>query len=128
MAGGRPRIYESVEEIEAEIESYMAKCQADKSKPTITGATLYLGFCDKTTLYDYRDREEFSHSIKRLLLFVENGYETALQGNSVTGAIFALKNMGWKDKTESSVSHSGGINFIFEETPNCDPIKDDEQG
>lgn len=109
MAGGRPRIYETVEEIEEVIEGYMAECKANKEKPTVTGATLYLGFCDKTTLYDYRDREEFSHSIKRLLLFVEHGYEVALQGNSVTGAIFALKNMGWKDKSEKEVTYPDGV-------------------
>lgn len=102
---GRPRIYQSVEEIDEVIEDYKTQCLIDGKRPTVTGATMHLGFCDKTTLYDYRDREEFSHSIKSLLLFVENGYEQALHGNSVTGSIFALKNMGWKDKTETE--HSG---------------------
>ena len=102
---GRPRIYQSVEEIDEVIEDYKTQCFIDAKRPTVTGATIHLGFCDKTTLYDYRDREEFSHSIKSLLLFVENGYEQALHGNSVTGSIFALKNMGWKDKSETE--HSG---------------------
>jgi hypothetical protein len=101
----RPRIYQSVEEMDQAIESYKEQCVEDKVRPTVTGATMHLGFCDKTTLYDYRDRDEFSHSIKSLLLFVENGYELALHGNSVTGSIFALKNMGWKDKSETE--HSG---------------------
>lgn len=31
----------------------------------------------------------------------------------------------WADKHEAALTHSGGINIIFEQTPNCDPIKDD---
>ena len=113
---GRPRIYDSVEELEQAIELYMAECKENQRKPTITGATLFLGFCDKTTLYDYRDRPEYSHSIKRLLLFVENGYEEALHGNSVTGCIFALKNMGWRDKTEQEVNGNLGITWVENKT------------
>lgn len=114
---GRPKIYESVEELELKVEEYINSFPVGStSKPTITGACLFLGFCDKSTLYDYRDREEFSHSIKRLLLYVEHGYELALHGNSVTGSIFALKNMGWKDKTESEVN--GNMGLTWNETRN----------
>lgn len=125
MAGGRPRIYESVEEIEEVIEQYIAECKTNKEKPTITGATLYLGFCDKTTLYDYRDRDGFSHSIKRLLLFVEYGYETSLQGNNVAGAIFALKNMGWKDKAELDVRTPEGISITYKNQEGNQPLSDE---
>lgn len=124
MAGGRPRIYETVEEIEEVIESYITECKANKEKPTITGATLFLGFCDKTTLYDYRDREGFSHSVKRLLLFVENGYETSLQGNSVAGAIFALKNMGWKDKAEMDIRTPDGVSITYKNQLGNQPLPD----
>lgn len=124
MAGGRPRIYDSVEEIEEVIENYITECKTNKEKPTITGATLYLGFCDKTTLYDYRDREGFSHSVKRLLLFVENGYETSLQGNSVAGAIFALKNMGWKDKAEMDIRTPDGVSITYKNQPGNQPLPD----
>ena len=43
------------------------------------------------------------------LLIVENGYEMALRENNAAGSIFALKNMGWKDKTEHEMS--GGIDL-----------------
>lgn len=113
---GRPRIYNSPEEFDLAADSYMVHCEEKVIKPTITGATLYLGFCDKTTLYDYRDRPEFSYSVKRLLLFVENGYEQALHGNSVAGSIFALKNMGWKDKTEQDVNMNANVVWNEERT------------
>ena len=41
---------------------------------------------------------------------IENGYEKRLFENNPTGSIFALKNMGWKDKTETE--HSGELKVI----------------
>ena len=67
---------------------------------TITGLSLYLGFANKCSLYDYAKKEEFSDYIKRALSFVEQKYEEMLMSKASTGAIFALKNMGWKDKQE----------------------------
>lgn len=121
---GRPRIYESVEELDKAIEDYFmpesvidasSKLGPDKlpgkrepiQKPTVTGLALALGFADKTTLYEYRDRTEFSYSIKRALTMIEQYHELGLDGNSVAGRIFALKNMGWTDKTQTELS--GGI-------------------
>ena len=44
---------------------------------------------------------------------VECEYEKRLAGQSPTGAIFALKNMGWKDKSE--VEQSGGLSINWHE-------------
>lgn len=68
--------------------------------PTVTGLSLYLGFSSKTTLYEYAKNEVFANPIKRALTFVEKNYEEALFSKASTGAIFALKNMGWTDKVE----------------------------
>ena len=73
----------------------------------------WLGFCDRQSLYDYEKREEFSCIIKSARLAVENDYELSLRSNSCTGAIFALKNMGWRDKTE--VEQSGGLTINWKE-------------
>lgn len=128
---GRPRIYDSVEDLEAAIESYFStplvqytQCgtfvseteKVKNPKPTVTGLALYLGFADKSTLYEYRDREEFSYSIKRALSMIEMYHEERLSDNNVTGAIFALKNMGWKDKTEVEQSGNLSINWHEERT------------
>lgn len=128
MPGGRPRIYDNVEDLEAAIDGYFALCESENKKASVTGLALALGFCDKKTVYDYAERPEFLHSIKRALLQVESAYENGLWNNSVAGPIFALKNMGWKDKTESDVNHSGTWNVIFEKAEGCEPIKTDEQG
>ena len=125
MQRGRPRIYTSVDELEDAIESYffvdvsidVGACKEEFiptgekkmiAKPTVTGLALHLGFADKTTLYEYRDRPEFSYSIKRALTIIENYHESNLDGNNVTGRIFALKNMGWRDKVETGFTDNEG--------------------
>ncbi len=117
MQVGRPKIYESNEQLEKAVYSYFFTTELESNdlgghsevvrenkKPTITGLTLHLGFADKTTLYDYRDRPEFSHSIKWALTMIEKYHEEGLSENNVTGRIFALKNMGWRDKTETELN------------------------
>ena len=106
---GRPRIYDDPNELESEIEKYFE----DQKKPTISGLALYLGFADKSSLYDYKDRPEFFHPIKKALSMIERFHEERLSENSVAGSIFALKNMGWKDKVETE--HSGGMAFTWNE-------------
>jgi hypothetical protein len=108
---GRPRIYNSVEELDKAVEEYFT--DEETVKPTVTGLALHLGFADKSTLYEYRDRPEFSYPIKKALTTIEMYHEQRLSENNVTGAIFALKNMGWKDKQE--VEQSGGLTMTWAE-------------
>lgn len=77
--------------------------------PTISGLAYYLGFASRQSFYDYEKRDGFSYTIKRARLFIEVEYEEQLQHGNTTGAIFALKNMGWIDKNE--VAHSGDVNI-----------------
>ena len=104
MVGAPPK-YETPEELEKEVEQYLSVTPPQNL--TITGLALYLGFESRQSVYDYEEKEQFTYIIKRAKLFIEHAYELKLSGNSPTGAIFVLKNMGWRDKTE--VDHSGGI-------------------
>jgi len=74
------------------------ECIRPPSHITITGLAIFLGFDSKSTLYEYAKKKEFSYSIRRAMLFVENNYEEMLFTKISQGAIFALKNMGWYDK------------------------------
>ena len=112
---GRPPIYESVDQILPVLQDWENAIK-DGEKPTVTGLCLALGFDSKDTLYAYRDKEGFSYSIKKALLIVENGYEKALRENQPTGSIFALKNMGWKDKTEVDNTTNLTVNWNEERT------------
>jgi hypothetical protein len=70
----------------------------------ITALALFLGFDSRQSLYDYQEKPLFSCVIKRARARVEAAYEKNLSGNSPTGSIFALKNMGWRDKVETELS------------------------
>jgi len=93
-------IYEETAGNEKHIVSYEKKMQTvrDAEPPTVTGLTLYLGFENKSTLYDYAKKDEFSNPIKRALTKIEQYHEIATSmGDKCTGNIFVLKNFGWKD-------------------------------
>jgi hypothetical protein len=80
-------------------------CTRKPEPPTITGLTLHVGFCNKSSLYDYQDKEEFSNPIKRAITRIEKYHEIqAAYGDKCTGNIFVLKNFGWKDS--QSIDHT----------------------
>lgn len=77
--------------------------------PTVSGLALYLGFSDRSSMYDYKNKKEnkeFSRTIKKAIARIVEFAETRLYvGGKPTGAIFWLKNHGWKDKTEVDNKH-----------------------
>jgi len=70
---------------------------------TITGLALAMGFSSRQELYDYSTYEGFEDVTNRARLKVEYGYEKRLQKAQCVGAIFALKNMGWRDERHVEV-------------------------
>ena len=102
--GGQPPKYNNKEELIDAIQLYFDECIESEIKGTITGLTLRLGFCSRSSLRDYEKmNEEYSHIIRRAKLAVQNCYEQS----GTHFDIFALKNMGWKDKSEVAVSGIG---------------------
>jgi DNA-packaging protein gp3 len=119
MAMGRPAQFETAEELQQEIDNYFEYIKGDfnyegdpndekrdikvytryPEPATITGLALYLGFESRQSFYDYQNRENFSYTIKRARLRIENNYEAMMiTARNPAGAIFALKNLGWEDK------------------------------
>ncbi len=105
---GRPLKFETPEQLEAAIQAYFDNQLENVLPITISGLAYNLGFCDRQSIYDYKEREEFSCIIKRAAFFVESCYEAKLSGTTPTGAIFALKNMGWRDKVETGLTDKDG--------------------
>ena len=101
---GRPRKYESAEELEAKINEYFDG--REYNEITITGLCLFLGI-NKDTFYEYAKVPEYKYIIDVARLKVENSYEIALRKDGGTENIFALKNFGWKDKQELDTADSG---------------------
>lgn len=126
MPAGRPPIFETPEQMQSAIDSYFKFIEGEEwskdeveenplrqdtmkrypEHPTITGLILYIGFSHREALHDYEKKTEFSDIVKKARMKVENGYEKALFGKNAAGPIFALKNMGWTDKTEQVISGS----------------------
>lgn len=132
---GRPPFYDTVEELQEAIKAYFNKPPTKKvivgkgddrqeiELPllTLTGLAYHLGFESRQSFYDYEEKPEFTYTLKRARLFIERDYEMQLQLGNPAGAIFALKNFGWKDKQETE--HTGTafekvtINIITPDEP-----------
>lgn len=97
---GRPRIIESPAEMERLVEEYVTTCHEEEEPLTLTGMILHLGLSSRQSLERYGERPEFSDSVKKAKLLIENQYERKLDRDKPAGAIFALKNMGWSDRRE----------------------------
>ena len=117
--GGRPRIYDNPELMYNAIADYLdfedqQKGKEGKGVYTLEGCALFLGFASVQSMYDYENKTpEFSDTIKKARSKMEVIYEQLLQdGNS--GAIFALKNFGWKDKQE--IEQTGDVSITINKT------------
>lgn len=97
MPAGRPRLINSPEEMLATGHAYFEQCNESKEPILITGLALALGLSGREALSEYGRRPEYSAAVKELKSVCERFAEARLYGNSPTGAIFALKNYGWKD-------------------------------
>lgn len=109
MPAGRPLKFLTVQKLEKKLNHYFKATPKDEW--TWTGLALFLD-TTRETLQDYKARPEFSDSLKKALLKVENGYEIDLKKHGRSGTIFALKNFNWKDKTETDVTSGGKTIFI----------------
>jgi len=98
--GGRPRHYKTPEEFEAKIYEYQEHCEKANQPVTWTGLALFMGFSSRQSIDEYANYDGFSDCVKKAKTFIEWHYEMRLCGDRPTGAIFALKNFGWKDKSE----------------------------
>lgn len=107
MPAGRPLVWDDPKALEEAVERYFRTID----HPTWTGLALHLGFESRQSLNNYLDKPEFFYPLKKALTRIEQQYEMGLYGRNPAGAIFALKNFGWKDKQEidQNTKHSGGI-------------------
>lgn len=130
-AGGRPRKYTNVDELENKINEYFEWCDEQTRetfdnkgnmrigyKPyTVSGLCLYLDI-HTDTLLDYEKNDpKFSLTIKMAKKKVENWIEEHALMRDVdnTSAIFNLKNnFGWRDKQEiESVNKNENTNVTI---------------
>ena len=128
--GGRPPFYTDPKELQSACDNYFKECEKKKIPTTITGLALALGFSTRKSLLDYSEKLEFVNIIKKAKLKVECEYEKRLSGGSPTGAIFALKNMEWSDRTELTGADGKDLNthIIIEHIDSSDQVKNEDTG
>ncbi len=71
----------------------------DPEPPTITGLAFFIGFNSRQAFEEYEQTDKFANILKRARLRIETTYEKKLHQPSPYGAIFALKSLGWNEKT-----------------------------
>lgn len=99
-AGGRPPIWTDPAVLQKLIDQYFDNQQ----RPSLSGLAHALDI-DRQTLYNYQEKDEFFGIIKNARRKVEMLYEEILlYGDKPTGVIFALKNMGWKDRSDMTTN------------------------
>ena len=141
---GRPRHFSSAKKLQEKVDEYFATGITEKvhivgtspyqrevrlKVPSTTGLAFFLGFASRQSLYDYGKNGDFSYIIKRATLLIEQNYEEMLMSSTglVSGPIFALKNMGWTDKTEIAMGGiKGGAPVIIELGTGKNPDQENE--
>ena len=100
-AVGRPRKIQDVAVLQERIAAYFAQGETDPLfRPIITGLVIFCGYVDRNSFYEMEKRIEFRDTIKKARTLIEACYERRLHSNNPVGAIFALKNFGWRDTPE----------------------------
>lgn len=101
--GGRPPIWTSAKVLQKLIDNYFES----EKRPTLAGLAYALDI-SRATLYNYEKKSKFLDTIKKARRRIEKIYEEYLiHHERPTGVIFALKNMGWADKTETDITSKG---------------------
>ena len=106
--GGRPPKYKHVEDMQALIDKYFNDCDETETPYTITGLAMALDMTREKVI-KYGQKDEFRDAIKKAKQKVENSYELRLIKSGRAGDIFALKNFGWSDRQETSITGSVDI-------------------
>ncbi len=110
---GRPLSVETPAEFTALVNAYFATLEAD-TVPTVNGLCLALGVC-RDTLWEYSKKPEFTDAVKVARMRLEMSWEQRLASANATGTIFWLKNQGWSDRVDTTVTaavrieHSGTV-------------------
>jgi hypothetical protein len=112
---GRPRIYDSVEDMQEAIDKFFQECKDEEIPPTIQGLALALGYNSRQSLLNYEgyNEGEFLDTIKKARLKVENAKVIGGMTGKLNPAIviFDLKNNhDHKDKTEQEITGKMELN------------------
>lgn len=104
--------YSSPTDLQKKVDDYFTS--STEFSHTITGLILALGFSSRQTFYNYLKKPDYSEILNRAKLRIENSYEAYLRMPEIkpTGAIFALKSMGWCDTPQAEDSPENRVETL----------------
>ncbi|MGY3211182.1 hypothetical protein [Mucilaginibacter sp. HD30] len=79
----------------------------DAEPATIAALVLHLGFNSREEFEALEEKGRYAAILKRARLQVEAAYEKRLLQPSPSGAMFALKNLGWYEKADTEKAVNG---------------------
>ena len=125
---GRPRTFNSVEELEEKINKYFEYCNKENKPYTMSGLAYYLDV-DRKTIVNYTKDEDYFPTIKKARDRVQMQLEenALLNKSNPTFTIFNLKNnFDWKDKIETNTENFEQINKSLHNIANLinNPVED----
>ena len=112
MPVGKPRKFETVQELQECLDAYKKYLTENNRPPTIAGLAYYTGV-DRHTIYNYEKQDEYFHTIKNFRDWVLMTYEeeAIVKGNG--GIVFMLKNYGYTDRQDHNLTGDLGLNINF---------------
>ena len=125
---GRPKAFNSVEELESKINNYFEYCNKENKPYTMSGLAYYLDV-DRKTIVNYTKDEDYFPTIKKARDRVQMQLEenALLNKGNPTFTIFNLKNnFDWKDKIETNAENFEQINKSLHNIANLinNPVED----
>jgi hypothetical protein len=81
--------------------------------PTLSGLAYHLGFDSLQAFEAYEKNGRFASIAKRARLQIESEYEKMLHQQPSTGAIFALKSLGWMEKTATKADDRKSVGLTL---------------
>ena len=103
---GRPRCWNSPEELQEQINAYFDHCDIKNKPYTIAGLAVFLEV-DRHTIYNYEKSQEYFHTIKKARDKIYCFMEEWAMVKANAGTIFLMKNYGYTDRQELDVKATG---------------------
>lgn len=105
---GRPLSFKTPKELEEKVKEYFLYADSNEKPYSIAKLALFLD-CDRQTVYNYQEKDEFFDIIKKARERCIAALEERLLEEGKPGQIFIAKNYGYTDKQEI-VSENRNIN------------------
>ena len=117
---GRPYSFESVEQLESDINEFIKLCYETSTIPTVSSSAMWLGV-NRDTLYEHANNSNspFSGTCKKLINVCQISLENGAIKNKVNSVLYMFlgKNyFGLKDDKNITVSAQQGTNVNSQET------------